>query len=71
MQVGHRLRDVVTDLIETKAPKMLVLLPDEGQTWTVHHALFSHAGFTPAAQTFAEEHGAILIDLTRLERDLA
>ena len=64
-------RDVVTDLIETKTPKVLALLPDETQAWTIHYALFSRVGFTPAAQTFAEEHGAILIDLTRLERDLA
>ncbi len=64
-------RDVVTDLIETKAPKVLALLPDEGQMWTMHYALFSRAGFTPAAQTFAEEHAAILVDLDRVERDLA
>lgn len=64
-------REVVTELIETKAPKVLALLPDEGQTWTVHYALFSRAGFTPAAQTFAEEHEAMLVDLDRLERDLA
>jgi hypothetical protein len=64
-------REVVADLIETKAPKVLALLPDEGQPWTVHYALFSRAGFTPAAQTFAEEHRAMLVDLERLERDLA
>lgn len=64
-------RDVVTDLIETKAPKVLALLPAEGQAWTVHYALFSRAGFTPAAQTLAEEHAAMLVDLGRLERDLA
>lgn len=64
-------RDVVTDLIETKAPKVSALLPDEGSTWAVHYALFSRVGFTPAAQTFAEEHGAMLVDLARLERDLA
>ena len=64
-------RDVVTDLIETKTPKVLALLPDGGQAWTVHYVLFSRVGFTPAAQTFAEEHAAILVDLDRLERDLA
>ena len=64
-------RDIVTDLIETKAPKVLALLPNEDSTWTVHYILFSRVGFTAAAQTFAEDHGAILIDLTRLERDLA
>lgn len=64
-------RDVVTDLIETKAPKVLALLPDGNQAWTVHYALFSRVGFTPAAQTFAEEHGSMLVDLARLERDLA
>ena len=64
-------REVVTELIENKAPKVLALLPDEDQKWTIHYALFSRAGFTPAAQTFAEEHNAILVDLNRVERDLA
>jgi AAA+ ATPase superfamily predicted ATPase len=64
-------REVVTELIETKAPKVLALLPGEGEAWTLHYALFSRVGFTPAAQTLAEEHGAMLVDLTRMERDLA
>jgi hypothetical protein len=61
----------VTELLETKAPKVLALLPDEDQKWTIHYALFSRVGFTPAAQTFAEEHNVILVDLNRVERDLA
>ena len=64
-------REVVTELIENKSPKMLALLPDEGPPWTMHYALFSRAGFTPAARTLAEEHEAILVDLNRMESDLA
>ena len=62
-------RDVVTELIE-KTPKVSAILPDEGKQWSIHYALFSRAGFTPAAQTLAEEHEALLIDINRLERDL-
>jgi AAA+ ATPase superfamily predicted ATPase len=64
-------REVVTELIENKTLRVLTLLPNEGQSWSVHHALFSRAGFTPAAQTSAEEHEALLVNLNRMESDLA
>ncbi len=64
-------QEVVRDLIEGKAPKLLQALPEEGHGWQVHYALFSRAGFTPAAQTLAKQYRAVLVDLHRLDRDLS
>jgi len=38
--------------------------------WTVHYAFFARAGFTDAACSLAQDHGALLINLDRLDRDL-
>ncbi len=38
--------------------------------WTVHYAFFARAGFTAAARAAADEVGAVLVDLERLDRDL-
>ncbi len=38
--------------------------------WTVSYAFFARAGFTDAARAAASEHGAVLVDLERLDRDL-
>jgi len=64
-------REVAHDLFETKTPKLLRLLPEEGKGWSVHYALFSRAGFTPAARDLAESARAILVDFGQLDRDLA
>ena len=61
---------IVRELIETKTPKVLKILPEEGEGWQVHYAFFSRNGFTDAARTLANEHGAQLVDLTRLDHDL-
>jgi hypothetical protein len=63
-------RDVLRDLIEQKTPKLLKALPNEGDEWTVQHALFSRAGFTPATQSLAETQPTILVDLDQLARGL-
>jgi hypothetical protein len=57
-------------LIEEKAPRVLKELPDGGAGWAVHYAFFARAGFTDAAQALAMTHGALLVDLTRLDQDL-
>ena len=49
---------------------MLQRLPGDGVDWTIHYAFFSRAGFTEAAQAEAEAHGALLVDLNTLDRDL-
>jgi hypothetical protein len=46
-------------------------LPDAGEGWRVHHALFSRAGFTAATCSLAQTHDALLVDLEQLDRDLA
>jgi len=59
-------RQVLTELI-AKTPQVV---PDRGAGWTVHYALFAREGFTDAARAEAERHGAWLVDLERLDRDL-
>lgn len=56
-------RAVVTTLIE-KTPHVV----PEGD-WQVYYAFFARAGLTPAAQAEAEQHGAIVVDLDRLDRE--
>ena len=65
--VGRR---VVRDLIETKAPRVLKDLPDEGAAWQVYYAFFARAGFTDVARIEAEAAGAPLVGLKRLDADL-
>jgi AAA+ ATPase superfamily predicted ATPase len=64
-------RDVVRELIEKKAPKVLKALPDAGEGWTVHCAFFARAGFTDAAHNEAATVEALLVDLERLDADLS
>jgi AAA+ ATPase superfamily predicted ATPase len=64
-------REILTELIEEKTPKVLKILPDAGAKWTISHGLFSRAGFTPATQILAEEANVTLVDLDRLARGLA
>ncbi|MBC8264612.1 MAG: ATP-binding protein [Anaerolineales bacterium] len=60
-------RKVLTDLM-AKTPKVV---PDRGEGWTVHYALFARTGFTDAVQAEAARHNVLLVDLERLDRDLA
>ena len=63
-------RSVVRELVEQKTPKVLQVLPEGGDGWTTHHALFVRGGFTEPAQAEAQSHKAILVDLVALDRDL-
>lgn len=63
-------REIVVNLIDTKTPHVLRMLPDEGKKWSVHYAFFSRGGLTSAAVALAQEHQAALVDLPRLDRDL-
>jgi hypothetical protein len=36
----------------------------------VHYAFFARVGFTDAARSLAQDHGALLIDPDGLDRDL-
>jgi len=66
-QVG---RDVIRELLEEKSRQALLDLPDAGEGWAVHYAFFARAGFTEAARSLAQTHGALLVDLDTLDRDL-
>ena len=63
-------RGVVRELVEVKTPLVLRDLPEAGDGWTVHYAFFARAGFTDAACSLAQTHGALLVDLDRLDQDL-
>jgi hypothetical protein len=41
-----------------------------GDDWHVHYAYFARAGFTDAARAEAQQLGAILVDLAKLDNDL-
>jgi AAA+ ATPase superfamily predicted ATPase len=64
-------RSVVTELVDRKTPRVLHSLPDKGEGWTVHYALFGRSEFTGAARTMAADIGARLLNLQQIERDLA
>jgi uncharacterized protein len=70
-QTGMVEPGVIRELVEQKTPKVLKALPDEGQGWQVHYAFFARAGFTEAARVEATAVQALLVDLARLDCDLA
>jgi hypothetical protein len=41
-----------------------------GDEWQVHYAYFARAGFTDAAHVEAQQLGATLVDLAKLDNDL-
>ncbi len=63
--------DVVQDLVQTKAPKVLADLAAMTHAWTVQFACFARAGYTPAAHAAAAQHGVTLVDLPELDADLS
>jgi hypothetical protein len=63
-------RRVVRELIETKTPKVLNHLPEDGDGWLVHYAFFSRSGFTDEARSLSNTHDTQLVDLARLDNDL-
>lgn len=64
-------RQVVRELIERKGPRVCLDLPDGGEGWTLHYAVFSRAGFTePAAAELLARQG-LLVDLATLDGTLS
>jgi hypothetical protein len=63
-------RQVVRELVENKTPLLLKDLPDEGEGWHVHYALFGRGGFTPAAANEMEKYHGILVDLKAIDQVL-
>jgi uncharacterized protein len=64
-------RQIVRELIEQKKPKVMTALPDGGEGWRVHYAIFARGGITPAALAELQNFGRIAVDLGMLERDLS
>lgn len=64
-------RAVITELVEGKTSKVLRGLPDKGEGWTVHYAFFARSDFTGAARVETGKVNAKLVNLERLEHDLA
>jgi len=62
-------RAVVRELVEQKAPLLRADLPDAGQGWTTHFALFARAGFTLAAREDARRSSIVLVDAARLDQE--
>lgn len=60
-------RQIVRELVENKSPLALKDLPDQGQGWRVHYALFSRAGFTPAAAREMQKVNGFLVDLHEID----
>ena len=60
-------RDIVRRLVS----KTKTVVPDVGDGWTVHYAFFARSGFTEAAATEGRRHGALMVDLDILGRDLS
>jgi AAA+ ATPase superfamily predicted ATPase len=59
-------RKVLTDLVA----KTSKVVPDQGEGWTIHYALFARSGFTDVAAARGEQAGALLVDLETLGRGL-
>jgi AAA+ ATPase superfamily predicted ATPase len=62
-------RQIVRELAEQKAPKVLAALPDGGKNWRVHYAIFTRAEVTPAARAEMQKLGGITVNLEMLDRD--
>ena len=62
-------RQIVRELIEQKKPKVLAGLPDGGDGWQVHYAIFARGGFSAAARQELNKVSGTAVDLDMLERD--
>lgn len=64
-------QQVTLDLINEKTRKLLLDLPDMGQDWKVHHALFARQGFTDTAKTAMNRASGLCVDLKQIDAVLA
>lgn len=61
---------VVSDLVERKTPRLRQSLPNGGEGWSVHYALFSRVGTTNPAHVELRSHHGLSVDLERIDREL-
>jgi AAA+ ATPase superfamily predicted ATPase len=62
-------RQIVRELAEQKTPKVLAALPNAGENWRVHYAIFTRAEVTTAARTEMKKLGGMTITLEMLDRE--
>ncbi len=60
-------REIVLELIENKAPKLLKDLDIQSNQWKLHFAFFSRAGFSDAARLAAQQVHALLVTPDQFE----
>jgi hypothetical protein len=68
--VDHVDRQVARELIERKTPLVLRDLPDQGEGWHVHYAIFARGGFTPAAVAEMQQLQGLLVNLKDIDKAL-
>jgi AAA+ ATPase superfamily predicted ATPase len=61
---------LIVALTEKKAPLLKRDLPDKGEGWTFHYAIFTRTGLSEAAQAKLLPRGGLAIHLSHLERGL-
>jgi uncharacterized protein len=64
-------RQIARELIAQKTPKVLAYLPDGGNDWQVHHAIFARSGFTDAAQSEMKKVNGLMVVLEQLDADMS
>lgn len=57
------------EVIQTLVDKTATVLPGQVK-WQVYYAFFARNDFTPAAQTLAQEHQALLVTLAQMETNM-
>ena len=70
-QKGRVPLSVVRDLIERKGPRTRKDLPEAGEGWKLHYAVFTRAGLTPPAKAELEKHDGLHVDLHALDETLS
>lgn len=60
-------KSVISELVESKTPKVLKSLPKDGEGWKVEYAFFARAGFTSSAEEAGRAVQAYLVDLEQLD----
>ncbi len=63
-------KPISRSIVRALVSKTESVVPDDGEGWTVHYAFFARTGFTDAAAAEAQRHGALLVDLEMMGRDL-
>lgn len=64
-------RQIVTDLILTKTPQLLLDLAADGESWQIHYAFFTRHSFTEAARQEASSYGAIMRTMSQMDSELS